>query len=80
MNNYLVSCILTTYNRCNLLKRSLDSIINQTYKNIEIFIIDDCSSDSTGEIIKIYNDRSNLGYPGLKIIENLLYHIFHHFQ
>lgn len=56
MNNYLVSCILTTYNRCNLLKRSLDSIINQTYKNIEIFIIDDCSSDSTGEIIKIYND------------------------
>ncbi len=56
MNNYLVSCILTTYNRCNFLKRSLDSIINQTYKNVEILIIDDFSSDNTGEIIKNYGD------------------------
>ena len=56
MNNYLVSCILTTYNRCNFLKRSLDSIINQTYKNLEILIIDDFSSDNTGEIIKNYGD------------------------
>ena len=47
MENYLVSCILTTYNRCDLLKRSLDSILNQTYRNLEILIIDDCSSDNT---------------------------------
>tara|TARA_B100001093_G_C26857563_1_gene1028188 strand:- start:7145 stop:8002 length:858 start_codon:yes stop_codon:yes gene_type:complete len=34
----------------------LDSIINQTYKNLEILIIDDFSSDNTGEIIKNYGD------------------------
>lgn len=56
MNNFLVSCILTTYNRSYVLKRSLNSIINQTYKNLEILVIDDCSSDNTKEIVKIYND------------------------
>ena len=57
MKNYLVSCILTTYNRCDLLKRSLDSILNQTYKNLEILIIDDCSSDNTEKFVKSYNDK-----------------------
>ena len=71
MKNYLVSCILTTFNRCHLLKRSLDSIINQTYRNLEILVIDDCSSDNTKKIIKSYNDKrikyirhlSNKGLP-----------------
>ena len=57
MKNYLVSCILTTFNRCHLLKRSLDSIINQTYRNLEILVIDDCSSDNTKKIIKSYDDK-----------------------
>ena len=56
MNNLLVSCILTTYNRGSLIKRSLESIINQTYKNIEILIVDDCSPDNTKEVIKGYSD------------------------
>jgi glycosyltransferase involved in cell wall biosynthesis len=53
----LVSCILTTYNRGNLIKRSLESILNQTYLDLEILVIDDCSFDNTREIIESYNDK-----------------------
>lgn len=48
----LVSINLTTYNRANLLKRSLKSIISQSYKNIEIIIVDDFSTDNTEEVIR----------------------------
>lgn len=49
-----VSIIVTAYNNSKYLKRCLDSIINQVYKNIEIIIIDDCSNDNSKEIIKKY--------------------------
>ena len=48
----LVTVYITTFNRVNLLKRSLDSVFKQTYKNIEIIIVDDCSTDGTQEFIK----------------------------
>lgn len=41
----LVSVIIPTYNRYNLLLETVDSITKQTYKNIEIIIVDDCSPD-----------------------------------
>ena len=41
--NPLISVVITTYNRPNLLKRSIDSVLKQTYKNIELIIIDDSS-------------------------------------
>ena len=50
----LVSVIITTCNRCELLPRAIDSVINQTYKNIEIIIIDDSSTDKTQDVIKNY--------------------------
>lgn len=43
----LVSIIITTYNRKEFLVTAINSILNQTYKNIEIIVIDDCSSDGT---------------------------------
>ena len=49
-----VSIIITTYNRSNLLKRAIESVLNQTYKNIEIIIADDASNDDTEEVIKQY--------------------------
>lgn len=59
----LVSIIITTYNRCNLLPRAINSVLNQTYKNVEIIIVDDCSIDKTQEIIKNYQKRySNIIY------------------
>ena len=42
-----VSAIITTHNRCDLLKKALDSVLNQTYKNIECIVVDDKSNDGT---------------------------------
>lgn len=59
MKQDLVSIIITTCNRCELLPRAINSAKNQTYKNIEIIIIDDCSSDSTNEIILNYQKQDS---------------------
>lgn len=52
MMEKLVSAIITTYNRKNQLLITLEAILNQTYKNIEIIIVDDCSTDGTRELIE----------------------------
>lgn len=66
MKNNLVSVILTTQNRKVLLQRALNSVINQTYKNIEIIIIDDFSEDQTDKIICNYMVQ----YPNIRYIRN----------
>lgn len=43
----LVSAIITTHNRINLLKRAIESVLNQTYPNIELIVVDDASNDGT---------------------------------
>lgn len=50
----LVSVNLTTYNRAHLLPRALDSILNQSYQDMEIIVVDDCSEDNTAEVVKNY--------------------------
>lgn len=46
-----VSIILPTYNRAYCIKRSIDSVLRQTYTDFELLIIDDCSTDDTEEVI-----------------------------
>lgn len=53
-NEPLVSININTYNRCEKLKKALDSAINQTYKNLEIIIADNHSEDGTEELCKEY--------------------------
>ena len=63
---------MATYNGSNYLKEQLDSILRQSYQDIEIIICDDCSSDNTWEIvqkyaredsrIQPYRNDSNLGF------------------
>ena len=53
----LISIIINLYNGEKSIKYCLDSIINQTYKNLEIIIINDGSTDKSLEIIKKYKDR-----------------------
>lgn len=55
----LISIIVPVYNTSEFLSRCLDSILNQTYKNIEIIIIDDGSTDNSLRIIKKYAKRNS---------------------
>ena len=52
----LVSVIIPNYNHALYLKRRLDSIIGQTYKDIELIILDDCSTDNSRDIIEPYRN------------------------
>ncbi|MBL8013011.1 MAG: glycosyltransferase [Candidatus Omnitrophica bacterium] len=56
MNKPKISIIMPTYNGSKYIRQSIESCLNQTYQNIELVIIDDCSKDETPEIIKSYND------------------------
>jgi len=51
-----VSVIIATYNRDKFIGEAVQSILDQTYKDFEVIIVDDGSSDSTGEIIKNLKD------------------------
>jgi glycosyltransferase involved in cell wall biosynthesis len=55
----LLSIVVATYNGEKYLAPQLDSLLNQTYKNIEIIICDDCSTDNTQKIIKDYAEKYN---------------------
>lgn len=59
-NVKLVSIISGYYNRERLVDESLQSLINQTYENIEIIIFDDCSTDNTYNELKKYEHYSNV--------------------
>lgn len=68
----LVSIALCTYNGEKYLIEQLDSLVHQTHRNLEIIVVDDCSIDSTVNIleeyshkysfIKVYQNEINLGY------------------
>lgn len=53
----LLSVVVTTFNREKTIKRTIDSILAQTYNNFELIIVDDCSNDNTVSIIKNYDDK-----------------------
>lgn len=52
MKNPLVSIYIPTHNRSCLLKKAVESVLNQSYKNIEVLICDDGSTDDTEEVVQ----------------------------
>jgi len=56
-NDPLVSVLIAAYNEEKYILECIDSIINQTYNNIEIIVIDDGSTDKTLDILESYNDN-----------------------
>ena len=57
MNEPVFSVIIPTYNREKVIKRAIDSILNQTFRNFELIIVDDGSKDMTERIVKDYSDE-----------------------
>lgn len=55
--NDLVSVIMPSYNTDKFIKKSIESVINQTYKNWELIIVDDCSTDCTDQIVSSIKDN-----------------------
>ena len=68
-NNKKVSIILSVYNAQNTIGDAIESILNQTYDNIELLILNDKSNDNTQKIIetfdskkiKVFKNKKNLG-------------------
>jgi len=72
MNNFpKVSILIPTYNRAKIILETLNSAVSQTYKNIEIIVVDNKSTDNTFEIVKefakyhpnvrVYQNEENIG-------------------
>ena len=55
--NPLVSIVTCTYNRAHLLPRAIRSVLNQTYQNFELIIVDDGSIDNTEKVVKSFEDK-----------------------
>jgi glycosyltransferase involved in cell wall biosynthesis len=52
-----VSVVIPTYNSAHLLDDALQSVLEQTYKDFEIIVVDDGSTDNTSEVVSKYNDK-----------------------
>ena len=71
MNEPNISVLMTSYNNENTIEEAIKSVLNQTYKNVTLLILDDCSSDNTYKIIKkiketnknleIFRNKKNVG-------------------
>jgi teichuronic acid biosynthesis glycosyltransferase TuaG len=55
----LISIITPCYNSNGFISETIDSVINQSYKNWELLIIDDCSTDNSVEIIQKYLEKDS---------------------
>jgi len=57
IQNELISVIIPSYNSGKFLGEAIESVVNQTYKNIEIIVINDGSTDNTEEIVKKWQKK-----------------------
>jgi len=60
----LVSIVMATYNRAATIERAVNSVLSQSYPNVELIIVDDGSKDNTLEILSRYTD------PGIRIFRH----------
>lgn len=65
MENNKISIIIPTYNTEKYIEKAIKSVMEQTYQNFELLIVDDCSKDNTKEICKKYVGQ----YENIELIE-----------
>lgn len=58
--NAIVSVIIPNYNHESFLKKRIDSVLNQTFQNFELIILDDCSTDNSRDIIELYRGKARI--------------------
>ncbi|MFR4319285.1 MAG: glycosyltransferase family 2 protein [Eubacterium sp.] len=59
MMNELISVVIPVYNAEKYIKRCLNSIMNQTYDNLQIVVVNDGSTDDTKKILEEYSNNDN---------------------
>jgi len=52
-----VSVVIPTYNRGHLVSRAIRSVLDQTYQNFEVIVVDDASTDNTEKVVKCFNNE-----------------------
>ena len=57
-----VSVIVPNYNHAPYLKRRIDSILNQTYQDFELILLDDCSTDNSAEVLNEYASNPKVSH------------------
>lgn len=62
----LVSIVIPTHNRADMLQRALDSALAQTHPHLEIIVVDDGSKDNTAEVVQAYQEK----HPNVKYLKN----------
>jgi glycosyltransferase involved in cell wall biosynthesis len=67
-----VSVIIPTYNCAHYLEQAIESAMNQTYRDVEIIVLDDGSTDNTSEVVRKYGNniryirQANAGLPAAR--------------
>ena len=87
--NDLISIVIPTFNRSKFLERAIDSIFSQTYKNWELIVVDNSSTDDTRDMLKKFsgdklsvftvNNHGVIGYSrniGIKKSKREIYSFF----
>ena len=66
--NYLIDIILPNFNKAEYLKEAIESVIHQTFQSWKLYIIDDCSTDKSLEILNYYKQNEKISILKLKKI------------
>jgi glycosyltransferase involved in cell wall biosynthesis len=66
-NNPLISIVIPSFNGSNFLAKAIDSVLRQDYKNIELILINDCSTDNSLKIMREYQEKNT---SKIKLINN----------
>ena len=53
----MVTVVIPTFNRAKVIERAINSVLSQTYTDLELLVIDDCSTDDTKDIISSIKDK-----------------------